>query len=124
MSIKWLEDGAEPFCRSIPRSIDDETLKDLLEFIEYQAVRTLSLDDLGIKDDGDPTDVLFTYVLDALGVPPDGYSNGDDVFGREFFSEVFYQEYLINRKYSDCYDVLQHLKEHALDSRREWLGEH
>lgn len=60
------------WAQSKPGIINDETLCDLLRIIEYQAQRSAMLDDHGFEDKGDPIDALYEYVLDALGVPPDG----------------------------------------------------
>ena len=50
MSIGWLKDGSESFCRSLKRNIDEETLADLLEIIEYQSARIGALEEIGITD--------------------------------------------------------------------------
>lgn len=94
------------WAQSKKRSIDDETLCDLLRMIEYQAERLNTLDELGIQDNGAPEEALFVYILDALGVPPEGdkkeFQGEHEAFmkncsfSREWFEELFYQEFLLN----------------------------
>lgn len=94
------------WAQSKKRQIDDETLVDLLRICEYQSHRSTALEDIGIQDNGDPTDALFTYVLDAVGVPPSGEKklfsgeaerfSRECTFDREWFEELFYSEYLLD----------------------------
>jgi len=94
------------WAKSKERSIDDETLCDLLRIIEYQAERSSALEDIGIQDNASPEDALFVYVLDALGVPSEGDKKEfqgeheaflkDCTFSRVWFEELFYQEFLLN----------------------------
>jgi hypothetical protein len=118
------------WAQSKPRSIDDETLIDLLKICEYQAGRSATLDELGIEDRADPTEVLYSYVLDALGVPPDGAAkffageierfSRECHFSRDWFEELFYSEYLLNNaenKYSleDLIALIRQEITHNLD---------
>ena len=103
------------WAQSKPRHIDDATLVDLLAICDYQAKRLTLLENIGIEDHADPSDALFMYVLDALGVPDDGHEkifasgdiNNPDTrtlrFSREWFEELFYGKYLLENdqfKYS------------------------
>lgn len=109
--------------QSKQRQIDDETLIDLLRICEYQARRFTLLDDVGIQDNGDPTEALYIYVLDALGVPPSGTKKmltgevdrftRECSFDREWFDELFYSKYLLeNDEYGYDYpDLLGVIRE-------------
>lgn len=109
--------------QSKQRQIDDETLIDLLRLCEYQAQRFALLDDVGIQDNGDPTEALYIYVLDALGVPPSGAKKlltgevgrftRECSFDREWFDELFYSKYLLeNDSYGyDYQDLLRIIRE-------------
>lgn len=93
---------------SKPRSIDDQTLIDLLALIEYQSERQQQLEELGFQDHGGPEDGVFMMVLDALGVPPEGSERtfaGEHQrfsrtlkFSREWFEEQFFEGYLLDRE--------------------------
>lgn len=95
----------QPWARSLPRQIDDETLMDLLGICVYAARRSEALEDLNIEDRGDPYEALWSYVLDALGVPPQGHRKlltGDVArfsrecsFDREWFDRLFFSDYLL-----------------------------
>lgn len=109
--------------KSKQRQIDDETLVDLLRICEYQAQRFTLLDDVGIQDNGDPTEAFYIYVLDALGVPPSGVKKlltgevdrftRECSFDREWFDELFYSKYLLeNDSYGyDYQDLLRMIRE-------------
>ena len=94
------------WARSKRRQIDEETLIDLLKVVKYQADRQTALEELGIEDRASPEEALFDYVLDAIGVPAEGdekHMHGDHErfsrvckFFREWFEELFYQEFLLN----------------------------
>jgi hypothetical protein len=102
-----------PWTKSRIRTIDDQTLIDLLQLIEYQADRVAMTNDradvsLGLAswlDMTDPVDALFGYVLDALGVPAEGaekHFTGERSsfsrvcrFSRDWFSERFFADYLL-----------------------------
>lgn len=94
------------WAESKERSIDDETLCDFLRIIEYQAERFSALEEIGIQDNASPEEALFVYVLDALGVPSEGNKKEfrgeheaflkECTFSREWFEELFYQEFLLN----------------------------
>lgn len=102
-------------CHSQSRQIDPMTLVDLLQVLEYQYQRTQALEAIGFEDKGDPTDVLLDYVLDALGAPPNDYLCRHGEFNRDELYDIFYDDYLRLRKFSDCHEALQHL---ALASKR------
>ena len=107
------------------RSIDDATLVDLLKIVQYQAGRMSALEGIGISDNAGAEDALFMYVLDALGVPPEGAEKqfkGDHnrfervcKFSREWFEELFYQEFLLNNNAHgwSAEDVIKMFKEEA-----------
>lgn len=118
------------WAQSKPRSIDDQTLIDLLKICEYQARRMTALEEFGIEDHADPADVLYSYVLDALGLPPDGAPkffageierfSRECHFSRDWFEELFYSEYLLNNaenKYSleDLIALIRQEITHNLD---------
>ena len=102
-----------PWTRSRERTIDDQTLIDLMQLVEFQADRVAMLNErndvsLGLAswlDMTDPVDALFGYVLDALGVPPHGVEKaftGEHAnfsrtcsFSRDWFSERFFADYLL-----------------------------
>ncbi|MEN6586989.1 MAG: hypothetical protein ABFE02_13195 [Sulfuricella sp.] len=88
----WLQD--EQFARSIERSIDRETLIDLLAIVVYEADRSAKLEDAGFADQASSVDCLFDYVLDALGIPPE-----NDTFSREPFEKLFYNDYWLEHQY-------------------------
>lgn len=92
----------QPFARSMQRSIDRETMKDMLAIIEYEAERVKHLEEAGFEDQASSDEVLFSYVLDALGVPPDDEDNG-----RMAYDELFFSEYLLERRYKDLDSVLR-----------------
>lgn len=111
------------WAQSKPRQIDDETLIDLLRICEYQAERSSALEDIGIEDRADPTDALYMYVLDALGVPPSGHKkllvgeatrfSRECSFDRAWFDELFYSKYLLenddcNYSYQTILDLIRH----------------
>lgn len=61
-----------PFTYYKERQIDESTLIDLLGVVIYEASRSSVLDEIGIEDHGVATHCILGYVLDALGVPPEG----------------------------------------------------
>ena len=108
------------WAKSKSRSIDDSTLCDLLGMTEYQAKRSELLEQAGIEDKAAPEEALYTYVLDALGVPPEGekqHFKGEHEafskecsFSREWFEELFYSEYLLdNERHNWSYQDILHL---------------
>lgn len=111
------------WAQSKPRSIDDETLCDLLRIIEYQAERGNILDDIGMQDHGAPDEALFVFVLDALGVPSEDERKqfqGEHeafkkelIFSREWFNQLFYSEFLLeNEKHNWSHeDILRRIRE-------------
>jgi hypothetical protein len=109
----------QPWARSLPRQIDDETLLDLLGICVYAAKRSEALEGLNIEDRGDPAEALWVYVLDALGVPPQGHRKlltGDAArfsrecsFDREWFDKLFYSDYLLGDE--ECGHVLKDLRD-------------
>lgn len=61
-----------PWNVSRVRSIDDDTLSDMLGMIHYEADRASVLDQAGFDDFGSSTTVLLNFVLDAIGAPKEG----------------------------------------------------
>jgi len=95
------------------RSIDDATIVDILGVLEFAAARAQRFEEAGEQvDSGSPNDnpieLLFVYVLDALGVPPAGAERkgtGEHPrfsrtlkFSREWFEELFYSDYLLEQQ--------------------------
>lgn len=109
----------QPWARSMTRQIDDETLLDLLGICVYAARRTEALEEINIEDRGDPTEALWVYVLDALGVPPQGHRKlltGDlpqfsreCSFDREWFDKLFFGDFLLDS--DECDHVLNDLRD-------------
>ena len=110
----WLR--GQRFARNIKRSVDRETLLDLMGIVIYEADRSAKLEDAGFSDDASSVDCLFDYVLDALGVPPESES-----FSREPFEDLFYKDFWLDKAYdsaADALDALEALREDML-SRAE-----
>ena len=110
----WLR--GQTFARNIKRSVDRETLLDLMGIVIYEADRAAKLEDAGFSDDASSVDCLFDYVLDALGVPPESES-----FSREPFEDLFYTDFWLDKAYdsaADALDALEALREDML-SRAE-----
>ena len=120
MPNHWIEN--EDWCQSRKRTIDDATLIDMLGILEYEAERSARLDELGIQDSASSNCALFMYVLDALGVPAEGAEKNFEgehqkfskkcIFSREWFDELFYQEYLCNNQehqwsFSDLLEIIR-----------------
>lgn len=112
------------WAQSKPRQIDDATLVDLLAICDYQAKRFAVLEDIGIEDHAEPSDALFMYVLDALGVPDEGHKKTFESidpenpepkvlsFSRMWFEELFYGKYLLendqfNYSYRDIINLIR-----------------
>jgi hypothetical protein len=120
----------QPWARSLPRQIDDETLLDLLGICAYAARRSAALEDIYIEDRGDPSEVLWTYVLDALGVPTQGHLKlltGDVPqfsrecsFNRAWFDTLFYGDFLLDG--DECGHVLHCLPDVLRVIREEVMG--
>lgn len=100
----WLK--GEKFARSIERKIDDQTLLDLLAIVVYESERMGLLEDAGFQDQASSIECLFDYVLDALEIPPEG-----GCFKRESFEELFYNDYLLEKRFDSLDQVLLALKE-------------
>lgn len=99
----WL--SGQTFARNIKRSIDRETLLDLMGIVIYEADRSAKLEDAGFSDDASSVDCLFDYVLDALGVPPESGS-----FSRRPFEELFYNDFWLDKAYDSALDALEALE--------------
>ncbi len=105
----------EPFVRSIPRTIDRETMLDLMALVIYEADREGDIEDAGFDVDRvkDPAiDCLVGYVLDALGVPPETKS-----FYRKPFEDVIFDGYWLGNRYqtlSEVLDVLIEMRDQCL----------
>ncbi len=101
----------QPFSRSILRVIDEATIIDLLSIIEHEAERTRLLEEAGYLDQIGVHDVLYDYVLDALGVPPDQSAlPSGDTFSRSGLEEMFYAGYLQHSEWDDVATFLDALK--------------
>lgn len=101
---------------SRPRTIDDQTLLDILGLLEYSARRDERRENAGYVDpeedqpNDEPIELMFVYVLDAIGVPAEG-AEGDGAivgehprftrvkrFKREWFEELFYETYILDKR--------------------------
>lgn len=107
----WLE--GQSFARSIERTIDRETLLDLLGFVIFEADRGAALEDAGVSESTPAIDCLFSYVLDALGIPA-----ASEAFNREPFSDIFYDDYWLEKRYGSLNEVLL-----ALEALRDEMAE-
>lgn len=114
----WFE--YENLNRSLPRSIDRQTMIDLLSLIAYQSRRTFQLEQLGIEDKGDPNDVLLDYVLDALGAPPNEFKNFGREFDRNELYDLFYTDYILKNKYLTVEACLDELEQAAVKAAYLW----
>ncbi len=110
----------ETFSQSAKRAIDRATLVNMLEMVQYETVRTEALEALGICDDGNPIDILFDYVLDALGVPPNDELVGGIPFQRLDLETIFYSEYLLDGQWESLSDVLDALTIEAEKVAKQW----
>lgn len=99
----WLR--GQTFARNIKRSVDRETLLDLMGIVIYEADRSAKLEDAGFSDDASSVDCLFDYVLDALGVPPESES-----FSRDPFENLFYTDFWLDKAYGSAADALEALE--------------
>ena len=108
----WLKD--QPFARNVAtRTIDRETILDLLGMVIYEADRSAVLEDAGFSDNAPSVDCLFDYVLDALRVPAESAA-----FSRSPFEQAFYNDYWLEKKYESLEEVLT-----ALESLRDSFAE-
>ena len=107
----WLQ--GQLFARSIERSIDRNTLLDLMGIVIYEADRSSLLDDAGFADNTPSVDCLFDYVLDALGIP-----GNSAAFTRETFNRIFYNDYWLEKQYGSLDEVLV-----ALETLRNEMAE-
>lgn len=98
----WLKGQA--FARNLPRSIDRETLLDLMGIVIYEADRAAKLEDAGYADEASSVDCLFDYVLDAIGVPPETES-----FSRDPFENLFYTDFWLDKAYDTAGEALDAL---------------
>lgn len=94
------------FNRSLKRNIDDETIIDLMDMIAYESERNLALEDIGFSNNACAIEKLFDYVLDAIGVP----EHTEAFKAREKYYEIFYNDYLIERKFKSHSEVLSKIK--------------
>jgi len=97
----WIEKLGWPVSR--PRSIDEATMAGLLQYLEYQCARAAKLEDAGFSDNESVSDVLYDFVLDALGVPANESVHTTDperVFSREWFYELFFHDYILEKEES------------------------
>ena len=107
----WLK--GQLFARSIERSIDRNTLIDLMGIVIYEADRSILLDNAGFTDTTPAVDCLFDYVLDALGIP-----GSNAAFSREPFNQIFYNDYWLEKQYGSLDEVLV-----ALETLRDEMAE-
>lgn len=105
MSINklWLQD--KQFSRSIERLIDRATLIDLLAIVLYEADRSSKLEEAGFVDQASSVDCLFSYVLDALRVPPE-----NEIFSREPFEKLFYNDHWLEHQFESLEQVMSALE--------------
>ena len=113
MGIKkhWLI--GQTFARSFKRTIDRETLLDLLGIVVYEANRAAQLEDAGREDVGSSVDCLFDFVLDALQVPEESAS-----FSRRPFEEIFYNDFWLENKHPSldaALSAMETLRDVSLD---------
>jgi hypothetical protein len=107
----WLK--GQSFARNIERTIDRESLLDLLGIVIYEADRSAALENAGCSDDTPAVDCLFDYVLDALSVPAETNS-----FSRNPFAEMFYNDYWLEKRYGSLNETLL-----ALETLRDEMAE-
>ena len=107
----WLKGQA--FARNTERTIDRNSLLDLLGIVIYEADRSAALEDAGFADNASAVDCLFDYVLDALRVPAE---SGE--FSRSQFEHVFYTDYWLEKKHKSLAEVLV-----ALEQLRDSVAE-
>lgn len=105
MSINklWLRD--QLFARSRLRTIDRDSLIDLLGIVIYEGNRIALLEDAGFADQASSVECLFDYVLDALGIPPASQN-----FSREPFESLFYADHCLENQFASLDDVLTALE--------------
>ena len=113
----WYENDAI-YC-SKTRTMDRQTMVNLLELLEYQQARSSALEQLGFEDKGDPTDVLIDYVLDALGAPPNEFTYRNKEYNRSFLYDIFYEDYVKCHKFKHCADALVELEKESLAAALE-----
>jgi len=105
MPNEELDLDSEPWVVSRRRTIDEQTMMDIMLFVEFQARRTEMLERAGFTDDFCSSDQMFDYVLDALGAPANGeqlIQNGAiRYFSREWFYELFYSDYILEKGEND-----------------------
>lgn len=97
-----------PWNVSRARTIDDDTLSDMLGMIHYEADRASVLDQVGFNDFGSSTTVLLDFVLDAIGVPQDGdekHLEGENArfsrtcrFSRTKFYELVFGDFAVENE--------------------------
>jgi hypothetical protein len=96
-----LDLDSEPWVVSRRRTIDKQTMIDIMLFVEFQARRTEMLERAGFTDDFCSSDKMFDYVLDAIGAPANGeqlIQNGvTRYFSREWFYQLFYSDYILQK---------------------------
>jgi hypothetical protein len=107
----WLK--GESFARNIERTIDRESLLDLLGIVVYEADRSTALEEAGFSDDAPAVDCLFDFVLDALGIPAEAES-----FSRKPFEHLFYNDYWLEKCYGSLSEAL-----YALEALRDEVAE-
>lgn len=95
----WLKD--QPFARSIPRTMDRDTMLDILGILEYEAKRSNALEEIGINDTASSVDCLFDFLMDAMGVPPE-----TSAFKRHDLEKLFYSDYLLDHQYATLEEAL------------------
>lgn len=118
MKKHWMK-GLE-WAVSRERLMDESTMSDILCFIEHQAAREVLLEKAGFSDNENVTEVLYDYVLDALGVPPDDHPDRTNglVFSREWFYELFYSDYVLEKDENELTveKVLATIKRECVDN--------
>lgn len=104
----------------MPRTIDRETLIDLLNLTAYQSRRSLQLEQLGIEDKGDASETLLDLILDALGAPPNDFKNRGQEFDRNELYEAFYNDFILENRYKNTAHLLEALEQASAQAAQQW----
>lgn len=103
--MEQLEVEKQPWARSCNRSIDPVTIIDLLGYVAFCAKKSEVLEAAGFADQNSEFELLYDFVLDALGVPPHNkaVSRGDKTlyFTRHPFYEIFFSDYLLQEPHQN-----------------------
>lgn len=124
-----------PWNVSRVRTIDDDTLSDMLGMIHYEADRASVLDQAGFNDFGSSTTVLLDFVLDAIGVPKEGaekHLEGDNArfsrtcrFSRMKFYELVFGDFAVENEGAEnppTRELLDQLKSEVANNLRSYYA--